>query len=126
MSFQQSPPYYNPFIQKPSQNNMSVTVETPLSVPTSTSGNINGVQHIVNSLRSGLTSNDFKPVQDGSNDSYGAKDDEIHTHKNRVHVDFTEFYGIEPTQVDRRFDLTLSDLSYLPNVCFSIISNDIH
>ena len=45
-----------------------------------------------------------------------AKQREIHCNRHRVHVDFKRFYGIEPAHVDRNFDLTLSDLSYLPKV----------
>ncbi|KFY93014.1 hypothetical protein V500_03958 [Pseudogymnoascus sp. VKM F-4518 (FW-2643)] len=44
------------------------------------------------------------------------KSKEMHNNTNRVPVDFTKFYGIKPTNVDRRFDLILSDLSYLPKV----------
>jgi len=44
------------------------------------------------------------------------KNKEIHNNPKLVHVDFKDFYGIQPTNVDRRFDLTLSDLSYLPKV----------
>lgn len=46
-----------------------------------------------------------------------AKDRELHNHRNKVHVEFENFYGIVPTHVDRRFDLRLSDLSYIPKVC---------
>lgn len=45
-----------------------------------------------------------------------AKDEELHSNLNLVHVEFSDFYGIEPSVVDRRFDLRLSDLSYLPKV----------
>lgn len=46
-----------------------------------------------------------------------AKERELHNHPNKVHVEFEQFYGIAPTHVDRRFELRLSDLSYLPKVC---------
>jgi hypothetical protein len=46
-----------------------------------------------------------------------AKDRELHNHPKKVHVEFEKFYGIAPTHVDRRFDLRLSNLSYLPKVC---------
>ena len=45
-----------------------------------------------------------------------AKEREIHNNPGEIHVEFETFYGIEPSRVDRRFDLRLSDLSYLPKV----------
>ena len=36
--------------------------------------------------------------------------------KVHVHVEFENFYGTEPRHVDRRFELSLSDLTYLPKV----------
>ena len=45
-----------------------------------------------------------------------AKEREIHNNPREIHVEFEEFYGIEPSRVDRRFDLRLSDLSYIPKV----------
>jgi hypothetical protein len=45
-----------------------------------------------------------------------AKNNELHSNSSLVHVEFSEFYGIEPSVVDRRFDIRLSDLSYLPKV----------
>ena len=50
------------------------------------------------------------------------KDRELHNHPNTVHVEFENFYGFTPTHVDRRFDLRLSDLSYLPKVCSLALS----
>lgn len=46
-----------------------------------------------------------------------AKERELHSNLRKIHVEFEKFYGVEPTYVDRRFDIVLSDLSYLPKVC---------
>lgn len=45
-----------------------------------------------------------------------AKESELHSSRHNVHVEFEKFYGTEPRLVDRRFDLSLSDLTYLPKV----------
>ncbi len=50
---------------------------------------------------------------DGAQD---AKQNELHNYQHEVHIEFEKFYGMKPTHVDRRFDLTLSDLTYLPRV----------
>ena len=41
---------------------------------------------------------------------------QLHSIRHKVHVDFERFYGVEPARVDRDFDLTLSDFSFLPKV----------
>ena len=41
---------------------------------------------------------------------------QLHSNRHKTHVDFERFYGVEPARVDRNFDLTLSDFSYLPKV----------
>ena len=41
---------------------------------------------------------------------------ELHSSRHNFHVEFEKFYGTEPRHVDRRFDLSLSDLTYLPKV----------
>ena len=45
-----------------------------------------------------------------------AKEGELHTSRHNVHVEFEKFYGTEPRRVDRRFDLSLLHLTYLPKV----------
>ena len=45
-----------------------------------------------------------------------AMERELHSNRHNVHVEFEKFYGTEPRHVDRRFDLSLSDLTYLPKV----------
>ncbi|KAG9568102.1 hypothetical protein KCU71_g1977, partial [Aureobasidium melanogenum] len=52
----------------------------------------------------------------GDSNVHGLKEQELHSNSNLVHVEFEDFYGIEPSVVDRRFDQRLSDLSYLPKV----------
>ena len=44
------------------------------------------------------------------------KERELHSNRHKVHVEFEKFYGTEPRHVDRRFELGLSDLTYLPKV----------
>ena len=44
------------------------------------------------------------------------KQRELHNNRHMVHVDFERFFGIEPARVDRTFDLTISDFTYLPKV----------
>jgi len=75
---------------------MAIAVELPQQVP-------NGIKNI-------------RSAPNGVKNVHDIKNKEIHNNPNLVHVDFSEFYGIEPTHVDRRFDLKLSDLSYLPKV----------
>ncbi len=45
-----------------------------------------------------------------------AKQNELYNYLHKVHIEFEKFYGIKPMHVDRRFDLMLSDLTYLPKV----------
>ena len=45
-----------------------------------------------------------------------AKERGLHSSRHNVHVEFEKFYGTEPKHVDRRFDLSLSDLTYVPKV----------
>lgn len=59
------------------------------------------------------------PVVDGTND---VKTTELYSDLKNFDVDFKRFYGIEPTQVDRRFVATLSDLTYLPKVTLPFFS----
>ena len=63
----------------------------------------------VNSFSQATPSNVF----DGAPE---VKQRELHSNRRIVHVDFERFYGIEPTRVDREFDLVLSDLTYLSKV----------
>ena len=44
------------------------------------------------------------------------KGEEFHSARGSLHVEFEDFYGIPPSVVDRRFDISLSDSSYLPKV----------
>jgi hypothetical protein len=39
----------------------------------------------------------------------------------KLDVEFKQFYGVEPSRVDRRFTLTLSEQSYLPKVIYSLL-----
>jgi hypothetical protein len=41
---------------------------------------------------------------------------ELYTELRKFDVNFKRFYGIEPKHVDRRFMISLSELSYLPKV----------
>lgn len=50
--------------------------------------------------------------------TFEVKEIELHSEKKSKNVNFEAFYGIRPTRVDRRFDVTLSDHSYLPKVRF--------
>ncbi|KAF2819835.1 hypothetical protein CC86DRAFT_412757 [Ophiobolus disseminans] len=47
---------------------------------------------------------------------FDIKESELHAAKKSRNVNFEAFYGIEPTRIDRRFDVTLSDHSYLPKI----------
>ena len=44
------------------------------------------------------------------------REKELHSGLKRLNIDFERFYGIKPSKVDRRFVITLSDLTYLPKV----------
>lgn len=61
----------------------------------------------------GIKSTHSLKKADGARD---LRNKEMNNNPNRIHVNFDEFYGIKPTNIDRRFDLVLSDLSYLPKV----------
>jgi hypothetical protein len=50
------------------------------------------------------------------NDTFDVKQSELQATKKTNIVDFEAFYGIKPTRIDRRFNVTLSDHSYLPKV----------
>ena len=68
--------------------------------------------------RVALPANGVKSIKSLKSDN-GAREirnKEMNNNPNKIHVNFDEFYGIKPTNIDRRFDLTLSDLSYLPKV----------
>ena len=41
---------------------------------------------------------------------------EIHSDRKELNVEFEGFYGIKPSKVDRRFKVSLSDMSYMPKV----------
>jgi hypothetical protein len=45
-----------------------------------------------------------------------AKKSEMYTHVRQLDVEFKQFFGTEPSIVDRRFILTLAEQSYLPKV----------
>lgn len=49
-------------------------------------------------------------------ETFDVKETELHAPKKSKNVNFEDFYGLRPTRVDRRFDVTLSDHSYLPKV----------
>lgn len=57
-----------------------------------------------------------------------ANERELHSSRHKVHVEFEKFYGTEPRHVDRRFELSLSDLTYLPKVdrfAFTFLISDV-
>ena len=62
------------------------------------------------------------PVLNGSIDTL---DREIHSHLNKLNVEFQNFYGIQPTRVDRRFPVNLSDLTYLPKVFPTLLRSNL-
>lgn len=41
---------------------------------------------------------------------------EMHTALQKNNIEFRDFFGIEPSRVDRRFSIKLSEFSYLPKV----------
>ena len=41
---------------------------------------------------------------------------EMHSRLKKLSINFERFYGIKPSRMDRRFIITLSDMSYLPKV----------
>ena len=49
------------------------------------------------------------------------KQKELHSNRQIVQVDFERFFGIEPARLDRTFDSTISDSTYLPKVGFASI-----
>ena len=41
---------------------------------------------------------------------------ELHSSQKEFGVEFEKFYGFKPSRVDRRFNMTLSDMTYMPKV----------
>lgn len=58
------------------------------------------------------------PIVNGTND---VKTTELYSDLKNFDVDFKRFYGIEPTQVDRRFVATLSDLTLCSQGNFAFV-----
>jgi hypothetical protein len=52
------------------------------------------------------------------NGTKAVKNTELDGQTRMLDVEFTQFYGVEPSRVDRRFTLTLSEQSYLPKVIY--------
>ena len=42
---------------------------------------------------------------------------DLHT----LHIEFQDFFGVPPKQVDRRFVVNLSEHTYLPKVCSALL-----
>ncbi|KAF2009734.1 hypothetical protein BU24DRAFT_358557 [Aaosphaeria arxii CBS 175.79] len=65
----------------------------------------------------GNNNNGVDKVRDAVHkDTFEVKENELHATKKSRNVTFENFYGHKPTRVDRRFDVTLSDHSYLPKI----------
>lgn len=77
---------------------MAIDPENPLLAQLSTAGH-----GIHDAAKNGVTKDDVTKT-------------ELYTDLRKFDVDFKRFYGIEPAHVDRRFVITLSELSYLPKV----------
>ena len=52
----------------------------------------------------------------GNMSKTGDKLAELHSDRKEFGVEFEDFYGFKPSRVDRRFNMTLSDMSYMPKV----------
>ena len=58
----------------------------------------------------------FIELSPAINSTHDMINKEMHIDVKKFDVDFKKFYGIQPQYVDRKFAVTLSDLSYLPKV----------